>query len=378
MGNHQKEIQALQGPCLSREELVGLTEGTLTEQVQNRVDAHLQNCEMCSMAAQGFGRSPSLAMLGVLDNDLHSMIEVKAPTARRFNAQTLLNVVFSVVIISGVVFFFSQKNEFPIKGGSTVISEIAVDDVEDNTPVVSTEEPEAKAVSLPLPKREISAKKRKVLKEPAAEERREIVVANFMPLLNVDVSQLEIEEEKVHDRVRITTNTKYVLDMKTYDYEKFYKREHEETWYNPNLGVPAKYAHSTDVITYNNGPDYTTIWRTYEEILESALTEYKRGKYEKALASLNLLLDDFPTDINGLFYKGLCLYKKKKYKKSISYMTSVSADVNPTFDQEAAWFVALAHLKLGDRSTAIERLHTIVDYDGFYKKQALMELKSLE
>ncbi|MBL4754245.1 MAG: hypothetical protein JKY52_11725, partial [Flavobacteriales bacterium] len=321
MGNHQEEIRALQGPCLSREELVGLTEGTLTEQEQNQVDAHLQNCEMCSMAAQGFGKSPSLAMLGVLDNDLHTMIDTKAPTARRLNAQTMLNVVFGVVIILGLVFFFSQKNELPIKGGNTVISKMAEDDVEDNTPVVSIDEPEEKAAPLPLPKREISAKKRKVLKEPAAEERREIVVANFMPLLNVDVSQLEIEEEKVNDRVRITTNTKYVLDMKTYDYEKFYKREHEETWYNPNLGVPAKYAHSTDIITYNNGPDYKTIWRTYEEILESALTEYKRGRYEKALTSLNLLLDDFPSDINGLFYKGLCLYKKKKYKKSIRYMT---------------------------------------------------------
>jgi len=315
MGNHQEEIRAIEDQCLSKEELVGHAEGTLTQQEQQRVGAHMQNCEMCTMATQGFSASPSLAILGVLDDEIYKMIDSKIPAARRFNIQSVLNVVFGVAIIVGAVYFFSRKNEVPTESTIPVVNEITKENAAESYAITAIDNPGEITTSEPLPERSIYVRKKKALNEPAAEERREIVVANFMPLLNMDVSKLEIEEEKVNKRVRITTNSKYVLDMKTYDYEKFYKREHEETWYNPNLGVPAEYAHSTDVITYNNGPDYKTIWRTYEEILESALADYKRGRYDRALISLNLLLDDFPSDINGLFYKGLCLYQIKKYKK---------------------------------------------------------------
>lgn len=59
-------------------------------------------------------------------------------------------------------------------------------------------------------------------------------------------------------------------------------------------------------------------------------------------------------------------------------MTSTAADVNPTFDQEAEWFIAQGNLKRGERETAIEQIKAIIEYDGFYKKEAVKQLRKIE
>ena len=378
MGKRIENINVSEEQCLSKDQLLGYSAESLGEAEQQHVERHIQGCEMCAMAAKGFtNAAPNLAMLTLLDNDLHEMVDSKLPSSGTFTIQHGLNVLLGGIIIIGGIYFFNMESETPIVN---------------MLPVVETEAEEPETIVKPPPvtaevKVEEVTKATEVVLKPEASKAEEPVgsyeprtreTMSYMPLLQVQASKLEKLKEERSYRARISTNTKYVLDLKTYDYERIYMREHEETWYNPNLGVSAEYAHSTDITTYHNNPDSRTVWKTYKSILESALADYKRSKFDKCLASLNLLLEDYPSDINGLFYKGLSLFYTKKYKKSIQYMTSVAADVNPTFDQEAEWFVALAYIKLGEREIARDHLNTIIEYDGFYKKEARKKLKEIK
>lgn len=365
--------------CLSKSELIGLSDGSLDQVVKQRVDAHLAGCELCSNAVEGYSATPSMAMLGVLDNDINEMIETKIGVSSSFNFQQALNVVLTLVIVGGGIYFFSQNGE------KELVPEVVA--IVDERPAVERKIEKANTLTGNASLKNDDASRWTTASTEVPEEaevnwesgeERERTPVSYMPLQHIDANALDQIKGEKKQRAVISTNTKYIYDMKTYDYESIYKREHEYTWYNPNLGVPAEYAHSTDVITYENGPDHKTIWTSYESILNTALAEYKRGKYAKSLTSLNLLLDDYPSDINGLFYKGLCLYHMQKYKKSISYMTSTTADVNPTFDQEAEWFIALGNLKLGEQEIAIEQFKSIVTYNGFYKKEAKKKLREIE
>ena len=363
--------------CLSRDELVGYSDGSLEQAEQDHVEAHLKDCEMCAMATGGFSGASNIAMLGVLDNDLKELVDAKLASGKAFNFQQMLNIVLGTMVIGGVVFYFMSKNEQQVEKSGPVAEGYVEETGAEIEPYEVKTKPEIEDEVSSYPKIEAATPVKEIDSEPNPENKREPVSVKFMPMRQVDARSLD-GEEKEESRVRISSNTIYVQEMKTYDYEELYQREHEYNWRNPNLGVSAEYEHGTGVISYPNDPDYRTIWKSYEEILNTALTDYKRGKYDKALISLNLLLDDYPSDINGLFYKGLCLYYANKFDKCIRYMTSVSSDVNPTFDQESEWFIALSYVKLRKRTIAVEKFKAIVKYDGFYKKQAIKQLKYLE
>ena len=378
MEKSTENINASEEKCLSKEELLGYAGRSLEKGEQARVDQHLHVCEMCASAVKGFTNSEThLAMLGVLESDLEELVDVKLPSKGGFNIHQGINAILGAVIIGGGFYLFSTK-KVPVVDNVPAI-------VEEHNEVPSLDVPAVTVVDEPNIDEQESVQESevKVINPddpmlPTSNERRNYATTDYMPLRQVDASKLEKHEDDKQHRARIATNTKYINDLKTYDYENIYQREHEETWYNPNLGVSAEYAHSTDVVTYENQPDSRTVWKTYEEILFNALSDYRRHKYDKALISLNLLLEDYPSDINGLFYKGLCLYYTRQYKKSIQYMVSVTADVNPTFDQEAEWFVVRAYIELGQLGTAKEQLISIIDFDGFYKNQAKKKLKGLQ
>jgi len=111
----------------------------------------------------------------------------------------------------------------------------------------------------------------------------------------------------------------------------------------------------------------------YNDFLDKALFKFKKEKYSEAIRIFDVIIKQYPDDINAIFYNGLSFYKLKKYNKAINYFDLVINDNINIFDQEAEWSKALCLLET-NRSEGEKLLQKIVDEAGFYSQKAMILL----
>ncbi len=159
----------------------------------------------------------------------------------------------------------------------------------------------------------------------------------------------------------------YIGDFKVVDY-RYDKRMNQSRLVIANNGVSFKSSGNMFV---------TSTEMTYVEFLEDALNKYDAGNLIEALSDFNVILDQYPKDLNAQFYKAICYYDLGQNEKSLHvFEISLDSRVN-TFHEEAMWYRGLILKEQKQYAAAEKVLEEIVLDNGYYGVQAKKELDEL-
>ena len=108
----------------------------------------------------------------------------------------------------------------------------------------------------------------------------------------------------------------------------------------------------------------------YTPFMEIAMAKFSSNDHRGCLDELRFLLDQYPNDVNALFYAGLCCYNLGMYTKAEKFLERAATHPISAFDEEAVWYRALAMERSGKQDEAQEVLQSIATDGGFYAERA--------
>lgn len=173
------------------------------------------------------------------------------------------------------------------------------------------------------------------------------------------------------ERNEIITSRKgaefYLYQMKLIDYRNYRSKSIIAETENVNLGTPADLSSPTEKSRIENE---STKPYTYVEFLGIGMDYLSNSQYKKASYYFNKIIDQYPEDVNALFYLGMCKFQLHEYEKSISAFAKVSTNQFNNFNEEAVWYSAQSLLKLNRKEDAVKLLNEIIRLNGYYSDQA--------
>jgi hypothetical protein len=132
------------------------------------------------------------------------------------------------------------------------------------------------------------------------------------------------------------------------------------------LSVSAQY---TDRRSQQAGSEKERTMR-YTDHMDQALGHFSRNDHKACLKMMDFLLEQYPEDVNALFYAGLCSYNLGLYDHARGFLHRAATHPVDSFNEEATWYHALTLERLGERQAAQEAFARIVADGGFYAKRA--------
>jgi hypothetical protein len=138
------------------------------------------------------------------------------------------------------------------------------------------------------------------------------------------------------------------------------------------LGVPASFQ---DLGSARSGIEKQ---RTMEYIpyMDQAMAKFADNDHKGCLEDLGLVLEQYPNDVNALFYTGLCSYNLGLYGRARKYLHRSAVHEVDAFREEGVWYHALALDRLGESNAAQESYARIVAEEGFYAQRARARMRT--
>ncbi|MDD3741178.1 MAG: hypothetical protein PHH30_08050 [Bacteroidales bacterium] len=115
----------------------------------------------------------------------------------------------------------------------------------------------------------------------------------------------------------------------------------------------------------------------YDDFLRETLNKMDDKNYQDAIENFDIILSQYPNDINAAFYKALCLYETNQNDNSLKLLELTLSNRINTFHQESKWYKSMI-LKEEKQYAATEKvLLEIINDNGYYGVQAKQELDEL-
>jgi hypothetical protein len=116
----------------------------------------------------------------------------------------------------------------------------------------------------------------------------------------------------------------------------------------------------------------------YITYLERCINEYSMGEYKSAAEQFDLILKQYPTDLNAQFYGAMSYYQIEDYDKAIELFNKSLKNVFKIFREESEFYKAVSLKKLGRDEESLILLLQIINSNGYYKDRAIQEVRSFE
>ncbi|HNQ69305.1 MAG TPA: hypothetical protein PKN32_13065 [Bacteroidales bacterium] len=115
----------------------------------------------------------------------------------------------------------------------------------------------------------------------------------------------------------------------------------------------------------------------YDDFLRQTLNQMDEKNFEEAIQGFDIILSQYPSDVNAIFYKALCLYEINQNDNSLKLFELTLSNRINTFHQESKWYKSMI-LKEQKQYAATEKvLLEIINDNGYYGVQAKSELDDL-
>ena len=105
----------------------------------------------------------------------------------------------------------------------------------------------------------------------------------------------------------------------------------------------------------------------YGDFMQIALAQYKDKQYTKAIENLNIILEQYPKDVNAEYYIGLAYYRQNKAEKAIHFLGLAANNAIAYFKDDANLYKALSYKKKGDLDTCKKLLNELVTQNAANK-----------
>ena len=112
--------------------------------------------------------------------------------------------------------------------------------------------------------------------------------------------------------------------------------------------------------------EFTRNVYTYREFLKQACYFMKERNFTNAITNFDLILEQFPRDVNAEFYLGYCHYELGNYSKAISYFQQAKNNGFDFFEEDAQWFIANSYENSGKYKEANKIYREIRKNGGYY------------
>ncbi|MCO5269180.1 MAG: tetratricopeptide repeat protein [Brumimicrobium sp.] len=116
---------------------------------------------------------------------------------------------------------------------------------------------------------------------------------------------------------------------------------------------------------------------SYSDILKQANEYYNKGNYKKALIYYLSILNEYPNDINGSFYGGICYYNLGDFENSIILFRNAYSTGYQNFKQEANLWIAQSYIHLNKELKAQYWLKNVIEENSYYANQAKQFLENI-
>ena len=104
---------------------------------------------------------------------------------------------------------------------------------------------------------------------------------------------------------------------------------------------------------------------------------FAESQFKKSLNRYLLILEQYPNDLNALFYGGLSYYNLGKFEKSMTFFDQILNGKESVFIEETSWYKTKCLIQLDRKQEAQELLDEIIASGGFYTKQAIQLKRTL-
>jgi hypothetical protein len=354
---------------VSREELVAYAEGRLDTTAANEVERHLEADPLLREAMEGLQHPGALAGL--------SSLQVRAPRA---GTSSWMSWSLSAILVAavGTAVYVALPEEATPKHAPTVAATMTP--IEPAEPPTDMAEPDSLevAVAVELPESLHIGHARTDLHSIA--QANTTTEPNTIPL---ERQQLEPVEPKAIREVgrdgtpvvttagprRPSLQLVYLHDLKLLHPKELYGR-------SPNIdrmtgGVDARFATAEEQALAQG----TERRIAYLSFMDEALEKFVQNDHKGCLEELSFVLNQYPEDVNALFYAGLCSYNLGLHARAERYLDRAARHTSRVFDEEAEWYHALALERSGKKENAIMEFERIARSGSFYAGRAFAKLK---
>ena len=114
----------------------------------------------------------------------------------------------------------------------------------------------------------------------------------------------------------------------------------------------------------------------YLGFMEEAIARFAANDHKGCLDDMRFVLNQYPEDVNALFYAGLCAHNLGLHQRARQLLHRAAVHPVDVFDEEAEWYHALTLEKLGETDGAREAFTRISSRGGFYAERARDRLAS--
>jgi tetratricopeptide (TPR) repeat protein len=194
------------------------------------------------------------------------------------------------------------------------------------------------------------------------------------------VEYFEIEEEFSEQNITVYAPSVFLEDLYVVDYREIKRSGTSINYTKYELsGVSA--AFENDSIRNSTDLIEKQVEVPYVDYLETSMYYFAGGKFKKGLNRYLTILEQYPKDLNALFYGGHCYYNMKKYQKALNFFELALEYENEkgfvAFRQESKWYLAKTLIKLKNYGRAKKILDEIIIEGLFYSKDAMKLKESL-
>lgn len=352
---------------LSREQLIAYAEGRLTPTEQHEVELHLDHDPLLQDALEGLQQQGATEALRGLDGH--------RPQAGSRSSWSTYGTWFAgiaaVAIIAFILWPASSEDLAPenaITQSSDVI-EVPADGTMEATPllnaeiVAAVEQPESLYIGHPRNEHAAGGTLAEVLSQ------RDTGIDRIDPLpARLDTRDANASPRTGNGR-RISRQLIYLHDLAVVDPHELYKQV-------PTLALADEHvaARFSDRQAQTNARTETQNL-AYTAFMDAALGRFAANDHKGCLDDLRFVLNQYPDDVNALFYAGLCSYNLGMYQRARVFLNRAATHPVNVFDEEAQWYYALTLERLGENAAAQEAFSRIATADGFYAEKARTKLR---
>lgn len=115
----------------------------------------------------------------------------------------------------------------------------------------------------------------------------------------------------------------------------------------------------------------------YSTYLDMAIAQFASKNYQKAAHMFAIILEQFPGDANGRFYRAMSLFELGDYLAAVNQFNTAEKDGVSVFRRESDFYLALSLKQIGRTKDACELFNKINFQGEFYAEKARAEAQKL-
>ncbi len=350
-------------PCLTAD-MIGLYVGGNTEkELKHKIEKHLVDCELCSLAIEG---SMVVPIVAADIDDIHNRIDKSIGTSNkpkgRSRGKQFLYTTLVASVAFGIYYFMNNYNGKVASVPQTVLQPEPL-----SKPVAKKELTQADI-------NEIIKNKQQVQVGPAPTP---TVITRVAPMEKIESKELFLQPSSPASPpdklplIVVPANDEiiYLHNCKVANARKLYYKSGVEVNILRDVPSPNEKKNNSSNSNLDDRQQVAI------EMLNKGLEYFSAGNYSNAYNELQILVESNEKDINALFYSALCMYNLNNTKGAKNRLTKLVKD--HFFGEEANWYYALCLIKENNIKDATLKLNEIVNANGFYALQAKKKLEDL-